>query len=375
MRTLFRLALIAAAAQFTVACTSSMSAMNPFDGDPNGPPPAPHMWEGAYAGDEEAPVERVAREDTKRATPVRETRVASADPDDDRSYGTNDVESSELPPPSADRSYDEPAPRDDPAPREESRASRDDGETRTLTTMRPGEHAVEARPAPAARTVTHTVGRGEELSDIADNYGVREVDIIALNSLRPPYALKKGQELKIPARETAAAPSEGDYVKAGDVAVPRSKPEIDGGRAAEAEPAAKPSKQAAAEGPRFDWPVSGKVISNFGASGDGLYNEGINIAVPVGTPVRAAAAGTIRYAGNELRGYGNLVLIEHSGGYVTAYAHNDSLKVKRGDKVSRGDVIALSGKTGNVKSPQLHFEVRKGTESVDPRKHLVAKAS
>jgi len=91
-----------------------------------------------------------------------------------------------------------------------------------------------------------------------------------------------------------------------------------------------------------------------------------------GTPVRASASGTVRYAGNELRGYGNLVLIEHSGGYVTAYAHNEVLTVKRGQTVKRGEVVARSGQTGNVKTPQLHFEIRKGTQSLDPRKHLVA---
>src|SRR5690606_2702127 len=100
--------------------------------------------------------------------------------------------------------------------------------------------------------------------------------------------------------------------------------------------------------------------------------EGINIAVASGTPVRASADGTVRYAGNELRGYGNLVLIEHANGYITAYAHNQALTVARGDKVKRGQVVARAGQTGNVTSPQLHFEIRKGKESVDPRKYLVA---
>ncbi len=342
---LLRLLIVAAAAQLASACAGGFTAMNPFDGDPGGPPPAPHMWDGAYAGDDQPRPKRVAREDVRVARAAPDARS-----DYDRTYGTNRVESAELEPP--DPYYDEPAPRAD---------SRRDDRERTLTTSRSSAD----RSASASGTI-HRVRRGEALSDIADRYGVREVDIIAVNRLRPPYELESGQELEIPARDTGEAPREGGYVTAGDVVVPHEKPDLGEGRPA------KPSREARAEGPRFDWPVSGKVISNFGASGDGLYNEGINIAVPVGTPVRASASGTVRYAGNELRGYGNLVLIEHGNGYVTAYAHNDELKVERGEKVARGDVIALSGKTGNVKTPQVHFEIRKGTESVDPRKHLVA---
>ncbi len=116
----------------------------------------------------------------------------------------------------------------------------------------------------------------------------------------------------------------------------------------------------------FRWPARGRVISGFGSGG----NEGINIAVPEGTPVRAAEGGTVAYAGNELRGYGNLVLIRHDNGYVSAYAHNGEIGVKRGDKVTRGQVIAKSGQSGNVNSPQLHFEIRKGSTPVDPMPYL-----
>lgn len=117
----------------------------------------------------------------------------------------------------------------------------------------------------------------------------------------------------------------------------------------------------------FRWPARGRVIAGFGANGG---NEGINIAVPEGTPVKAAEAGTVTYAGSEVKGYGNLVLIKHENGYVSAYAHNGSLNVKRGEQVKRGQVIATSGQTGNVTSPQLHFEIRKGAQPVDPLKHL-----
>jgi murein DD-endopeptidase MepM/ murein hydrolase activator NlpD len=120
------------------------------------------------------------------------------------------------------------------------------------------------------------------------------------------------------------------------------------------------------------WPVKGKIISEYGAKPNGLKNEGINIAVPEGTGVRAAESGVVAYAGNELKGYGNLVLIRHEGGWVTAYAHAKELFVKRGDIVRRGEVIAKAGQTGSVSSPQLHFEVRKGATAMDPLKFLAS---
>ena len=116
----------------------------------------------------------------------------------------------------------------------------------------------------------------------------------------------------------------------------------------------------------FRWPARGRVISGYSKGG----NEGINIAVPEGTPVKAAEGGTVAYAGSELKGYGNLVLIRHPNGYVSAYAHNGELKVKRGDSVKRGQVVANSGQSGNVSSPQLHFELRKGSTPVDPTPYL-----
>jgi murein DD-endopeptidase MepM/ murein hydrolase activator NlpD len=115
----------------------------------------------------------------------------------------------------------------------------------------------------------------------------------------------------------------------------------------------------------FRWPARGRVIAGYGNG-----NEGINIAVPEGTPVKAAESGVVAYAGNELKGYGNLVLIRHDNGYVTAYANNGELNVKRGEKVQRGQTIAKSGQSGNVNAPQLHFEIRKGSTPVDPVPYL-----
>lgn len=123
---------------------------------------------------------------------------------------------------------------------------------------------------------------------------------------------------------------------------------------------------AAGIAPEFRWPARGRIIDGFKAGG----NDGINIAVPEGTSVRAAESGVVAYAGNELKGYGNLVLIRHPNGFVTAYANNGELDVKRGDTVKRGQIIAKSGQTGNVNSPQLHFELRKGSTPVDPTSYL-----
>ena len=127
-----------------------------------------------------------------------------------------------------------------------------------------------------------------------------------------------------------------------------------------------------AAGLSLRWPVRGKIISGFGAKPNGLKNEGINIAAPEGTNIQAADGGVVAYAGNELKGYGNLILLRHAGGYVTAYAHASQLLVKRGDTVKRGDVIAKTGQTGAVQSPQLHFEVRKGATALDPNKYLTS---
>jgi murein DD-endopeptidase MepM/ murein hydrolase activator NlpD len=143
-------------------------------------------------------------------------------------------------------------------------------------------------------------------------------------------------------------------------AIPKAEPEP-------ATTASLPKQEEAGEKADFRWPARGRVISGFSGRGG---NEGINIAVPEGTPIKAAEGGTVAYAGNELKGYGNLVLIRHPNGYVSAYAHAGELNVKRGETVKRGQVVAKSGQTGNVSSPQLHFELRKGSSPVDPTPYL-----
>jgi murein DD-endopeptidase MepM/ murein hydrolase activator NlpD len=123
---------------------------------------------------------------------------------------------------------------------------------------------------------------------------------------------------------------------------------------------------AAGAEPEFRWPARGRIIQGFKSGG----NDGINISVPSGTSVRAAESGTVVYSGDGLKGYGNLVLIKHPNGFVSAYGNNGELDVKRGETVKRGQVIAKSGDTGNVNSPQLHFELRKGSTPVDPTSYL-----
>ena len=179
-------------------------------------------------------------------------------------------------------------------------------------------------------------------------------------------APKATESAALPAKPAAPQPS-----------VPAAKPKTPEEADAETEAALAAVEAAKQAGPAagsgkgpFVWPVQGKVIGTFGSSKEGLKNDGINIAAPAGAPVVAAADGTVAYAGNELRGFGNMVLLRHDGGYVTAYAHNASLLVKKGDKVKRGQTIARVGQTGAVFGPQLHFEIRKGTQPVDPMSFL-----
>jgi murein DD-endopeptidase MepM/ murein hydrolase activator NlpD len=180
-----------------------------------------------------------------------------------------------------------------------------------------------------------------------------------------PAAKPVVAEVKKPAPEkakpvvVASAPA----VEPKVTAVPKAAPEPVA-TASLPKPAAEESASDKAD---FRWPARGRVITGYSGKGG---NEGINIAVPEGTPVKAAEGGTVAYAGSELKGYGNLVLIRHPNGYVSAYAHNGDLKVKRGDTVKRGQVVANSGQSGNVSSPQLHFELRKGSSPVDPTPYL-----
>ena len=116
--------------------------------------------------------------------------------------------------------------------------------------------------------------------------------------------------------------------------------------------------------------MRGKILSTYGIKSNGLFNDGINISGNIGTKVSSSENGVIAYAGNELKGMGNLIIIQHSGGWMTVYAHLETMEVRRGVKVKVGDKIGTVGKTGKVSSPQLHFEIRKGSKAYDPYKYL-----
>ncbi|MDH3595038.1 MAG: LysM peptidoglycan-binding domain-containing protein [Rhodospirillales bacterium] len=207
----------------------------------------------------------------------------------------------------------------------------------------------------------HVVAKGETVYSISRRYGVELSELVRLNRVAPPYTIKPAQSLVLPNTRPAAAPALGAPAGKTLAAV----------RPAKATPtlAAIPQPPPRA-GSKFLWPVKGRIILGYGPKRDGLHNDGINIKAPRGTPVRAAENGVVAYSGNELRGFGNLLLIKHAGGWVTAYAHTEQVSVRRGDKVRRGQTIGRVGSTGSVASPQLHFEVRKGTRAVDPTRLL-----
>lgn len=249
--------------------------------------------------------------------------------------------------------------------------------------------------AVAASGGLHTVRAGETLYSLGRTYGVHPFTIARVNGLSNNGALRQGQTLRIPKSGSGAQPvianvkpeqappvnntASADLDNDND-AVEQPQTNV---AAVQPKPIEQPQQQVVDSGQpaqeagslSFRWPVKGRVISGYGSKPGGLRNEGINIAVPEGTDVRSAEAGVVAYAGNELKGYGNLVLIRHEGGWVTAYAHNKDLFVKRGDTVKRGDVIAKAGQTGSVSSPQVHFEVRKGATAMDPMRFLNASAA
>ncbi|MCH8201707.1 MAG: M23 family metallopeptidase [Proteobacteria bacterium] len=212
--------------------------------------------------------------------------------------------------------------------------------------LRPGDRL--QLPVPAY----HMVRRGETSYGISRQYAVSLTSLVRLNGLKPPYRLEIGQRLKIPGHTSPPANNAGPS--------PRGQKK-----------AALPSPPPR-QGSAFMWPLKGRVLSSYGPKAGGLHNDGINIRAKAGSAVRAAEAGIVVYSADGLKGYGNLILIRHSDGWVTAYAHNEELLVKRGDTVGRGQLIARSGNTGGVKEPQLHFEVRKGTTAVNPLKYLAA---
>jgi murein DD-endopeptidase MepM/ murein hydrolase activator NlpD len=244
--------------------------------------------------------------------------------------------------------------------------------------------------ASASPPSVHVVNHGDTLLSVARRNHIPVAELAKANGIEPSTKLKLGTKLTVPGARTAAvAPvAQPMAVATAQPAAPLAAPATklaaatpdpqQKARLAQAAPTAEetaaenPVKAADATGalPTFRWPVRGKVITSYGAKTNGKSNDGINLAVPEGTPVKAAEDGVVAYSGNELKGYGNLVLVRHSNGYVTAYAHASELLVKRGDTIKRGQIIAKSGQSGEVGSPQLHFEIRKGSSPVDPLQFL-----
>lgn len=183
----------------------------------------------------------------------------------------------------------------------------------------------------------------------------------------PPEAVKDAVIASAPASTESAAPKLlNGSAAAGERVAAVVPPTPTANDASPAANAVAPGAATVAANGKLRWPVQGKIISNFGQRPDGTHNDGVNLAVPMGTEIHAAEEGTVAYAGSELKGYGNLILLRHDNGWVTAYAHSDELMVKRGDRVKRGQVIAKAGKSGSVDQPQVHFEVRQGQKPVDP---------
>lgn len=244
-----------------------------------------------------------------------------------------------------------------------------------------------------------TVQQGDTLSGISQRYGVPIGTIQAANNLGDA-PLRAGQVLVLPGANLAsasrpvapAAPAVQQTYAEPAAPTPTARKvktttiapaETTQSTSAPAPAAAASSVASNAQlptpeplaGNSFRWPVKGRIISGFGTKADGGHNDGINISVPAGTPVKAAENGVVAYAGSELKGYGNLVLVRHANNWVSAYANNEEILVKRGDKVSRGQVIAKAGTSGSVSQPQVHFELRKGSRPVDPTQYMSSMAA
>ncbi len=216
----------------------------------------------------------------------------------------------------------------------------------------------------------HEVRAGQSGIAIARAYGVDWTQVVSDNALAPPYLLRVGQALRLPPGPAAGremTPEERASVFTLDI-----DDIVTGGT--RATPANTPAARPPASAPtRFAWPLEGRVLSRFGPAATGRVNDGIDIAAPVGSPVRATADGLVAYTGNEIGPLGGLVLIDHGGGWVSAYGNLSRVAVASGARVTAGSVIATSGDSGQVEQPQLHFELRRNRLPVDPLRQLPAR--
>ena len=225
------------------------------------------------------------------------------------------------------------------------------------------------------------VARGDTLYSISRKYSIPVNDLAVMNKLTPPFELSVGQKLRVPnlaevsvARNAKTATGNVVKVEAKTVVAEKqitaTTVETQPVKKISSDPTKKLPTISARSSSKFAWPVRGKILSAYGAKSNGLFNDGINISATRGTAVKAAENGVVAYAGNEVKGMGNLVIVQHDGGWMTVYAHMDSMSVRRGHKVSVGQKIGTVGETGKVDSPQLHFEIRKGTKAYNPSSYL-----
>jgi murein DD-endopeptidase MepM/ murein hydrolase activator NlpD len=267
---------------------------------------------------------------------------------------------------------------------------------------RPRAPAVAAAPpvpAPADWTGSYTIKPGDSLYAVARQNKVKLDDLQRYNGITDVRRVKPGTVLKVPGlagavlAETPASPATPRELTPPPVppvtiatpapgsmpTAPSATPKILNSGAekkvvaldeATVTAVTAPAAGSVASG-KLRWPAQGRIIAGYGPRSDGTHNDGINISLPMGADIHAAENGKVAYAGSELKGYGNLILVRHeNSGLVTAYAHANELLVKRGDVVTRGQVIAKAGKTGAVDQPQLHFEVRRDQTPVDPTGYL-----
>jgi murein DD-endopeptidase MepM/ murein hydrolase activator NlpD len=243
-------------------------------------------------------------------------------------------------------------------------------------------HAPHRQAAAPTGDLVHVIAPGETLMKLSRQYHKSLTEIARANNIPPNTLVKIGDRFVIPGVRAPRTTAVAKPARPVPVAQKSQKPKPAPAPKMASAPATTTARVltpaahrpepdtrnhvVTASTPSFRWPVRGRVISGFGPRPSGQQNDGINVAVPEGTPIKAASDGVVAYAGNELKSYGNLVLVRHPNGYVTAYSHAGEILVKRDDPVKRGQVIARSGQTGNVAAPQLHFEIRKGSTPVDP---------
>ncbi len=227
----------------------------------------------------------------------------------------------------------------------------------------------------------HRVVKGDTVYSLSLFYDLSIAELAARNGLQVPYTLFVGQRLIVPDLVERRAPAvdplsrsplsfaQTPQTQAQSIVPQNSEPHVK--IRPRKRPLSRSTELSVPQAParassRFLRPVQGKMISGFGPKAGGIFNDGINIAVRSGTPVRAAENGVVVYAGSRLKGFGQMLLIKHADGWLTAYAHNSEILVAQGDIVLRGQPVARAGQSGNVDRPQLHFEVRKGEKSLNP---------